>query len=392
MWRVPVSNAKIDTREGRFYDFGVWYSETSVYVEAELCRDPNCSVPHVFPIDVVFTVRNKGRRKHWELAEDETLEKRHMSELAGKLGSQNFDVSVVRVWSGLQGVMQRQGTHLQPHELVRFERLIEQRMYVRKSLTSTSGGDDDLIKGSVKRYMAAFEHLMFDLVYLVALRRSQLAGGACDTNYGTEHFHPGQTCPIVPAGLTPSQRAQWIQDFTALMAYEDFTTLMQYAREEQLDAAVARPLAAARLSDANAPSSRKARPSKLAILRKVNQHVFEKNKKLACENAAMERKADRIKAAFRSLVAKVESQTGAKVAAGDPTQRVSEAVKLLLLRTANAGEDKENSPRGAQIQMLSGQLQKLNDANAALQNELAELRKKLKEIRLQKKGDKTVKK
>lgn len=54
----------------------------------------------------------------------------------------------------------------------------------------------------------------------------------------------------------------------------------------------------------------------------------------------MERKADRIKAAFRSLVAKVESQTGAKVAAGDPTQRVSEAVKLLLLRTANAGEDK----------------------------------------------------
>lgn len=42
--------------------------------------------------------------------------------------------------------------------------------------------------------------------------------------------------------------------------------------------------------------------------------------------------------------------------------------------------------------MLSGQLQKLNDANAALQNELAELRKKLKEIRLQKKGDKTVKK
>lgn len=44
------------------------------------------------------------------------------------------------------------------------------------------------------------------------------------------------------------------------------------------------------------------------------------------------------------------------------------------------------------MRALYEQLQKLNDANAALQNELAELQKKFKEIRRQKESEKGEKK
>ncbi|KAH7704472.1 hypothetical protein AAVH_28345 [Aphelenchoides avenae] len=208
-----------------------------------------------------------------------------------------FMFTVVRVWSGLQGVMQRrQGTHLDPHELDRYELLIKKRsMYVGMSLASTADGCDGRSKGTVKRYRAAFEHLMFDRVYLETLRRSARANTNGD--YGTEQFHPGQTCLIVPAGLTASQRAQWIQDFTALMAFKDFTALIAYSQKKQLKAAVAPPLGLAH--DGPSPP---ALPSKLDIYRKMNQHMYKKNKELASQNAAMERKVDRT-SAFRSLVA-----------------------------------------------------------------------------------------
>ncbi|KAH7696004.1 hypothetical protein AAVH_36928, partial [Aphelenchoides avenae] len=206
------------------------------------------------------------------------------------------------------------------------------RVHMLESWAATTGGENLLIKGTVKRYKAAFEHLMFDRVYFDALRRRQLAGTTGDASYGTEQLRSDQTCPIVPAGLTASQRAQWIQDFTALSAYAQEHKLDAVAEKEP-EAVAAHPLAAS-LPDAPAP------PSKLDVQRKANQQAYEKNKKIALENAAMERKMDRMKAAFRALVAKIESKIGAKVAADDPTQRLPEAVKLLLMRTQNDDHDK----------------------------------------------------
>ncbi|KAH7706341.1 hypothetical protein AAVH_26433 [Aphelenchoides avenae] len=49
-------------------DIDGYYSGKTTHVEAELCRDPNCSVRHIFPIDVVFSVRNlsQEQRKNTE--------------------------------------------------------------------------------------------------------------------------------------------------------------------------------------------------------------------------------------------------------------------------------------------------------------------------------------
>ncbi|KAH7696211.1 hypothetical protein AAVH_36721, partial [Aphelenchoides avenae] len=99
----------------------------TAYIEAELCRGPNCPVRHIFPIDVVFSVRNKGPRKKWTLREEETFEKRHMSEQMAPADPVNISgVPVKDVWLALQVLMRKQGAHIiNPSELGRYWTIIK---------------------------------------------------------------------------------------------------------------------------------------------------------------------------------------------------------------------------------------------------------------------------
>ncbi|KAH7725117.1 hypothetical protein AAVH_07395 [Aphelenchoides avenae] len=101
----------------------------------------------------------------------------------------------------------------------------------------------------------------------------------------------------------------------------------------------------------------------------------------------MEAKLDRMKATLGSLTTKIEDKTGETVTAYGTVERVSAALRLLLLsQSERNGDNKENG--SAEITLLSAQLQKLNAANATLQNELVGLQNKLKELRQQKKTEK----
>ncbi|KAH7725120.1 hypothetical protein AAVH_07398 [Aphelenchoides avenae] len=81
---------------------GVPFSAKTTHVEAELCRDRNCTVRHIFPIEVVFSVSNKGRRNKWTLREEDTFVKRHMSELMAPtdVAGAGAGIPVKDAWTG----------------------------------------------------------------------------------------------------------------------------------------------------------------------------------------------------------------------------------------------------------------------------------------------------
>ncbi|KAH7725115.1 hypothetical protein AAVH_07393 [Aphelenchoides avenae] len=374
------------------------YPTKTTHVETELCRDPNCSVRHVFPIDVVFSVSNKGPRKKWTLREEDTFVKRHLSELMAPTDATDPDavIPVDAAWTWLQILMQKQGTYVKPSELDRYWTIIEQRKMIRQLLPRDSDnlllGNDGLIAGTVEIYARVFEHLMFDSAYFEALRQCQRTGTISDSLAGTEKFRVGDTCPIVPGCLSAELRDQWMKDFTALASYALGKGLGTEVGNPQCDMQPGQSPKTIRKLDKGmdqkpptAPSPTP--PTKADAQREANKQLYQVNKELASANAALEARLDRVKATLGSLTTKIVDKTGEKVSASDPVERVSDAVRLLLLfQSENNDENKESD--SVEVTLLSAQLQKMNAANATLQNELVALQNQLKELRQQKKNEK----
>lgn len=84
---------------------------------------------HIFPVDVVFSVSNKGPLKNGTRREEHTFEKLHMSELMAPadVNGSRVGIPVENVWSGLQTLMQKSGTHLRPGELYSYRKVIERK-------------------------------------------------------------------------------------------------------------------------------------------------------------------------------------------------------------------------------------------------------------------------
>ncbi|KAH7725112.1 hypothetical protein AAVH_07390 [Aphelenchoides avenae] len=350
------------------------YPAKTTHVETELCRDPNCSVRHVFPIDVVFSVSNKGPHKKWTLREEDTFVKRHLSELMAQTDAAVPDagIPVDAAWKWLQILMQKQGTYVNPSELDRYWTIIEQRKMIRQLLPSDSDnlliGNDGLIVGTVEIYARAFEHLMFDNAYFEALRQCQRTGTISDSLAGTEKFRVGDSCPIVPGCLSAELRDQWIKDFTALASY---------ALENDLGTEVGSPQ-----SDMQPGQSPK-------TIRKLEKDMDQKPPAAPSSppTKADAQRAQRVKATLGPLTTKIVDKTGEKVSASDPVERVSVALGLLLLfQSENNDENKEND--SAEVALMTAQLRNLNAANATLQDELVALQNQLKELRQQRKTEK----
>ncbi|KAH7705437.1 hypothetical protein AAVH_27358 [Aphelenchoides avenae] len=217
------------------------------------------------------------------------------------------------------------------------------------------GENDGLIAGTVQIYAQAFEHLMFDRDYFDALRRCQRTGTISDSLAGTEKFRVGDTCPIVPGCLTPELREQWIEDFTALTSYalekglgveNDLPQPLGVERTpEDLLVETIRNLGRV------TPKSRQGQqpptvssptpPTKADAQRDMNKQLYQANKELASANTSIEARLDRVKATLGSLTTKIEDKIGEKLATSEPVERVSNALRLLLLSGSEDNDEEK---------------------------------------------------
>ncbi|KAH7697572.1 hypothetical protein AAVH_35343, partial [Aphelenchoides avenae] len=362
----------------------------SFLVDAELCRNPNCGVKHVYPIDVVFSVHKKGPLQWWsscfapgvagvhyrdkkDVAEDEvTVQKRHLSELDRRHAADTvFGHTREHCWAAMQKLMsEKYGTYLKPEELARAKDVLR----AKKGAAADARRQKNFeVLGRV------FMHLMFDRTYFQAAKAN---GYKASTDVGSSFPQ------LYPAGLTDAAKKQWAADVETLFAYaleqeRTWNTLKNgKAKKKCLHRGAVigtAPSPPRQVSTAAEESPKPPHP-----LRKANRELYAVNKKLTNENASMEAKLQWMNGTLSALTTKVESKLDASQAPTVLMQRLSTAVTALLQHSAkdNTAQDEAIKP---EVALLTEQLKKLDLCNACLQDELAELHNQLLAARQKKK-------
>ncbi|KAH7715332.1 hypothetical protein AAVH_17265 [Aphelenchoides avenae] len=353
--------------------------QNTTLIDAELCRERDCGVRHIFPVDVVFVAHKEGPLHWWndhfapgvegvhypdrrDIDESEkTVQKRHLSELIRHhasdmmLGPGAPEIG----WNAIRFKMAKEShTYPKPKELKRFKSLIAERLKPAC----------ELAHDKVKIYGRVFAHLMFDRVYFEAVKES-----------GVEDFDDSFPLPLIPAGLRRNARAQWIADFAALVAYAEDHSETAYRRSDPFKHG----------NETTKTNVRKASPVFVGRRSKAT----DANKRLADENARMAAKLERMKTTLKVLMSKVAAKTQQSADGSDKdfVEHLRSTISALLQRLSNThdnpGSVNASAPEDStpELAMLTEQLEKLEQSNERLQNELVELRKQLADARLQKK-------